>query len=67
LIGNVKSTDPLQHFFTENPDYGYKLESVFELEKNKSKTLKESFDYVLKHQIDELYCSMSDLNQKTTN
>lgn len=67
LIGNVKSTDPLQHFFTENPDYGYKLERVFELEKNKSKTLKESFDYVLEHQIDELYCSMSDLNQNQIN
>ncbi|MFV8354233.1 exopolysaccharide biosynthesis polyprenyl glycosylphosphotransferase [Flavobacterium sp. XS2P14] len=67
LIGTVKSTDPLQHFFIENPDYGYKLERVFELEKNKSKTLKESFDYVLEHQIDELYCSMSDLNQNQIN
>ncbi|CAH0337422.1 UDP-glucose:undecaprenyl-phosphate glucose-1-phosphate transferase [Flavobacterium sp. CECT 9288] len=67
LIGNEKSTEPLQHFFTENPDYGYKLERVFELEKNKSKTLKESFEYVLEHQIDELYCSMSDLNQNQIN
>ena len=67
LIGTVKSTDPLQQFFIENPDYGYKLERVFELEKNKSKTLKESFDYVLEHQIDELYCSMSDLNQNQIN
>ncbi|WP_158728065.1 MULTISPECIES: exopolysaccharide biosynthesis polyprenyl glycosylphosphotransferase [unclassified Flavobacterium] len=67
LIGNEKSTEPLQHFFTENPDYGYKLERVFELEKNKSKTLKESFEYVIEHQIDELYCSMSDLNQNQIN
>jgi putative colanic acid biosynthesis UDP-glucose lipid carrier transferase len=67
LIGNEKSTEPLQHFFTENPDYGYKLERVFELEKNKSRTLKESFEYVIEHQIDELYCSMSDLNQNQIN
>ncbi|MFH6970059.1 exopolysaccharide biosynthesis polyprenyl glycosylphosphotransferase [Flavobacterium petrolei] len=67
LIGNVKSTDPLQQFFTENPDYGYKLERVFELENNKSRALEESFDYVLEHQIDELYCSMSDLNQNQIN
>nr|WP_314840516.1 exopolysaccharide biosynthesis polyprenyl glycosylphosphotransferase [uncultured Flavobacterium sp.] len=67
LIGNEKSTEPLQHFFIENPDYGYKLERVFELEKNKSKTLKESFEYVIEHQIDELYCSMSDLNQNQIN
>ncbi|QZK89015.1 exopolysaccharide biosynthesis polyprenyl glycosylphosphotransferase [Flavobacterium sp. CHNK8] len=67
LMGNAKSTEPLQHFFTENPDYGYKLERVFELEKNKSRTLKESFEYVIEHQIDELYCSMSDLNQNQIN
>lgn len=67
LLGNSKSVKPLQQFFTENPDYGYKLEKVFDLEKDKVRNLRESFAFVLEHKIDEMYCSMSDLTQNQIN
>lgn len=67
LLGNSKSVEPLQQFFTENPDYGYKLEKVFDLEKDKVRKLRESFAFVLEHKIDEMYCSMSDLTQNQIN
>ena len=67
LLGNSKSVKPLQQFFTENPDYGYKLEKVFDLEKDKVRKLRESFAFVLEHKIDEIYCSMSDLTQNQIN
>lgn len=67
LLGNSKSVEPLQQFFIENPDYGYKLEKVFDLEKDKVRKLRESFAFVLEHKIDEMYCSMSDLTQNQIN
>ena len=67
LLGNNKSINPLQLFFTENPDYGYKLEKIFDLGHDKKNHLSESFTFVLEHKIDEIYCSMSDLTQKQIN
>ena len=67
LIGKDKSVSPLKNFFTENPDYGYKLERVFNLEKDKLLNLRESLAFVLENKIDEIYCSMSDLTQNQIN
>lgn len=67
LIGNEKNVSPLKNFFTENPDYGYKLERVFDLEKDKLRNLRESLAFVLENKIDEIYCSMSDLTQNQIN
>ena len=67
LVGNAKSVSPLQHFFTENPDYGYQLEHVFDLEKEKSQQLQKSCAYVLENKIDEIYCAMGELSQKQIN
>ena len=67
LLGNSRSIKPLKHFFTENPDYGYKLECVFDLEKDKVRNLRESFAFVLKNKIDEMYCAISDLTQNQIN
>jgi putative colanic acid biosynthesis UDP-glucose lipid carrier transferase len=62
LIGKDKSIKPLQHFFKENPDYGYKLIKVFDLDHHKSEQLQECFSFILENKIDEMYCSMNDLN-----
>ncbi|TRX37860.1 exopolysaccharide biosynthesis polyprenyl glycosylphosphotransferase [Flavobacterium sp. ZT3R18] len=64
LIGKRKSISPLQHFFEENPDYGYKLTKVFDLDHHKTEQLQESFSFILENKIDEIYCSMSDLTSK---
>ncbi len=60
LFGNSKSTAPLQHFFLENPDYGYKLIKIFKVENIKKQQILDCFDFVLKSKIDEMYCSMAD-------
>ena len=64
LLGSAKNIAPLQHFFTENPDYGYVLEKVFDLEHHRKDHIIESCEYVLTHKIDEMYCAMDDLSQK---
>ena len=62
LLGNNKNIDPLKGFFTENPDYGYKLIKVFTLEDNKKQRIDECLSYVFDKKIDEIYCSIADLS-----
>jgi putative colanic acid biosynthesis UDP-glucose lipid carrier transferase len=62
LLGNNKSIDPLKNFFTENPDYGYRLLKIFTLENHKSERINECFSYVISSKTDEIYCSMADLS-----
>jgi putative colanic acid biosynthesis UDP-glucose lipid carrier transferase len=62
LLGNSKSTSPLKNFFTENPDYGYRLMKVFPLEAHKKDIIDECLTYVISSKTDEIYCSMADLS-----
>ena len=62
LIGKEISIKPLQYFFEENPDYGYKLIKVFD--PYKIENLQEIFDFILEKKIDEMYCSMCDFSSK---
>lgn len=64
LLGSPKNIAPLQDFFTENPDYGYVLDRVFDLEHHRKDHIKESCAYVLANKIDEMYCAIDDLSQK---
>lgn len=64
LVGKEKSIKPLQNFFEENPDYGYKLLKIVDLENDKSEFLNESFSFILDNKIDEIYCSLTDLTSK---
>jgi putative colanic acid biosynthesis UDP-glucose lipid carrier transferase len=66
-LGNNKNINPLKSFFTENPDYGYKLIKVFTLEDNKTERIDESLSFVLEKKIDEIYCSMADLSETQIN
>ena len=67
LLGNNKNIDPLKAFFTENPDYGYKLIKVFTLEDNKKQRIDECLSYVFDKKIDEIYCSIADLSDTQIN
>lgn len=62
LLGNNKSITPLKNFFTENPDYGYRLMKIFTLENNKKERIEECLSYVFSSKTDEIYCSMADLS-----
>ena len=61
-MGNNKNINPLKAFFTENPDYGYKLIKGFTLEDNKKQRIDECLSFVLEGKIDEIYCSIADLS-----
>ena len=67
LLGNYKSIKPLQLFFTDNPDYGYKLIKVFNLEDHKKNSINECLSFVLANKIDEIYCSMANLSNRQIN
>ena len=62
LLGNYNNIEPLKKFFTENPDYGYRLTKVFLLEDQKKQKINECLAFVLNNKIDEIYCSMEDLS-----
>ncbi len=62
LLGNNKNINPLKNFFTENPDYGYRLMEVFTLEDHKKERIEKCLSYVLSSKTDEIYCSMADLS-----
>lgn len=67
IVGNGKSAEQLADFFNENPDYGYKLEGIFDLKTDKEEQLKECYDFVLKKGIDEIYSSLSNINNEDIN
>jgi putative colanic acid biosynthesis UDP-glucose lipid carrier transferase len=64
LMGNDENIDPLRHFFTENPDYGYRLVKVFTVEDQVESRIKECLSFVLNNKMDEIYCSIADLSEE---
>ena len=67
ILGNGKNVDELRDFFNNNPDYGYNLVSVFDLKSNKKEELANYGDFVLSNKIDEIYASISTLNNRQIN
>jgi len=64
LLGNNKNINPLKKFFTENPDYGYKLIRVFTMENHKKEKVDACLSYVIENKIEEIYCATADLSDK---
>jgi putative colanic acid biosysnthesis UDP-glucose lipid carrier transferase len=64
LVGKDNTVKPLKHFFEENPDYGYKLIKIFNLNQQSDDYFKTIFSFVLDNNIDEIYCSIEDLSSK---
>jgi putative colanic acid biosynthesis UDP-glucose lipid carrier transferase len=67
IVGNGKSVEQLVTFFNDNPDYGYKLEQVFDVVENKKAQIEACFSFVMDHKIDEIYCSLTDLANTDVN
>ncbi len=60
IFGLNKKTIALDNFFNKNPEYGYSHKKTFDFKK-KEHSLAECFQYVLAENIDEIYCSISEL------
>ena len=60
ILGDEKNVSQLIHFFNDNPDYGYKLEKVYNLKIDKKADIQNSYNFILDNKIDEIYCAQSD-------
>lgn len=67
IIGKNNKTAQLQHFFDQNPDYGYQHQKTFDLKNDKETEMVDCFEYIIKNDIDEIYCSIAELSNKQLN
>jgi putative colanic acid biosynthesis UDP-glucose lipid carrier transferase len=67
ILGLNQKTDQLRKFFEENPEYGYNLLHTFELKGNKEKEIQACLDYVMEHNVDEIYSSVAQMENEDLN
>ncbi len=67
IFGENKKTHALENFFNKTPEYGYIHMKTFSFKDKKNSTLQDSFSYILKESIDEIYCSISELANSQIN
>ncbi|MGO1730085.1 MAG: undecaprenyl-phosphate glucose phosphotransferase [Flavobacteriaceae bacterium] len=65
IIGQTFRTHQLYKFFQDNPDYGYHCQKVFQVTEDTD--LEDIFKYIIHNDIDELYASISKLNDDQIN
>lgn len=63
VIGKNKKTDQLVHIFNQRIDFGYRFKKQFD-PKIPTFNINDCFKYVLNTDIDEIYCSVSELKNK---
>ena len=61
LLGKIENIEPLKLFFTDNPDYGYKLIKVFSPDEYNKEIVDKCLSFVLETKTDEIYCATADL------
>ena len=64
IIGLNQKTDQLRKFFNDNPGYGYKLQQTFDLSGPDAYSIEQCFDYIADNEIDEIYSSVAEVNNK---
>ncbi|MBC7495011.1 MAG: exopolysaccharide biosynthesis polyprenyl glycosylphosphotransferase [Flavobacterium sp.] len=64
VIGKQKNVQQLIEFFTDNPNYGYKLVKTFDF---KTDSVADCLDFAANNKIDEIYGALSDLNEVQKN
>ncbi len=61
IFGANKKTLALEHFFNKNPEYGYVHTKTFSFKERKMINLNECFRFIKDEDVDEIYCSISEL------
>lgn len=62
IIGKNKQTMTLESFFNKNPEYGYIHKKTFNVKDRDAFALDECFQFIKREQVDEIYCSISELS-----
>lgn len=63
MIGENQETLELKSFFEDHPDYGYRLQNVFNV-KSSGFNLQDIKDFILENRVDEIFCSVKELNNE---
>ena len=61
ILGKNKNTIALEGFFKKNPEYGYTHKRTFDFNGHPDTSLQNCFEYINQENIDEIYCSISEL------
>jgi putative colanic acid biosynthesis UDP-glucose lipid carrier transferase len=64
IIGNNKKTQELESLFNTRSELGYKHLKTFGFSKKENPQLENCFEYVKNEDVDEIYCSVSELSNK---
>ncbi len=67
VIGSNGNVNSLEKFFKENPEYGYKLYGTLSLQGPDSISIEDCCQFIVAHNIDEIYCSEKELNTEQLN
>ncbi|MDY8138689.1 exopolysaccharide biosynthesis polyprenyl glycosylphosphotransferase [Aquimarina sp. 2201CG5-10] len=65
IVGNNKSAQQLKSFFEKRKDLGYKVLEVFS--NDLPNTISDSFKYLEKEDVDEIYCSVDEISDEVVN
>ncbi len=63
IIGNDESVAELKEFFINQKELGYENRMTFKFNKPSDLNLLECFDFIISRNIDEVYCSASELDE----
>ncbi|MGR7812801.1 undecaprenyl-phosphate glucose phosphotransferase [Lacinutrix undariae] len=62
ILGSNKKTLALENFFNKNPEYGYVHTKTFNFKDKKKVDLAACFSFIKEQNVDEIYCSASELS-----
>ena len=65
IIGNNKNAQQLRVFFAKRKDLGYQVLEVFS--DKSTKKIQDSFDFLQKQEVDEIYCSIDEISDEVIN
>ena len=64
ILGENKQARDVQNFFEDTPEAGFVNTKTFPLSKTKPLDLVALFNYIKKEEIDEIYCSLSEIEEQ---
>ncbi len=67
IFGKNKNSLALEDFFKKNPEYGYAHKRTFNFKEQNDLNLDNCFEYINDQNIDEIYCSISELSSSQIN